>query len=517
MGIVPRVAGGWCGGVDAAAGKPDRRVVAKYLKNRPVKFRLRTRGSLIAAMVLVQGLVIGVGCLAMLHLSKSELQLGVRGRAMERAARLTGEFANRLAGTVSGPIRRETPEWETAQRLVEETQPRDGATLMLLDQTAHMLCYPRQGGIKSVPNIDMSQQRLKLYPSGEEIELAQLRPQSTLLADTALATGPVVLAMMDAPAQRVKVVWVEPHANIQETARAMSSRALLWTALAGAGVLVITIAGSTLLVRRYDSMLMRANQQLQEELERRVRRGLTIRNSLVFGLAKLADYRDTDTGRHLERICTYCEILANDLKGVFGEISRGFVENLKLASSMHDIGKVGVADAILLKPGRLTPEERRLMELHPLIGADTLIAIRRRVGDDTLINMAIQVTLSHHERYDGTGYPYGMQGEQIPLSARIVALADMYDALTSRRVYKEAMSHEEACKIIRASRGTHFDPRIADAFERNQVMFSKVRDEMHASDQVEMPPLVLAVERAQAAQAGQAAAHAAQAASRQAA
>lgn len=474
--------------------------VAQKVQNHRALFRLRTRGSLIAATVLLQGLVIGVGCLSVLQVSKRELEFGVRGRVIEQAARATGDFAARLHELVSGPIRRDTPEWEAAQKLVQESQPREGGTLMLLDQTARVLCYPTEAG-GGVPNINMSQQRLTLYPSGEEIELAQLRPASILLADTTLASGPVVLAMVDAPSLRAKVVLMETHESIRAAARAMSSRALLWTALGGAGVLVITIAGSALLVRRYDSMLMRANQQLQAELDRRVRRGLTIRNALVFGLAKLADYRDTDTGKHLERICHYCEILAKDLKGVFGELTKSWIENLKLASSMHDIGKVGVADAILLKPGRLTPEERRLMELHSLIGADTLIAIRRRVGDDTLINMAIQVALSHHERYDGTGYPYGLQGEQIPLAARIVALADMYDALTSRRVYKDAMSHEEACKIIRVSRGTHFDERIVDAFERNQAVFDKVRREMHASDgQDETPPLVLAVARANAAQ-----------------
>jgi response regulator RpfG family c-di-GMP phosphodiesterase len=474
--------------------------VAQKLQNRRAPFRLRTRGSLIAATVLLQAMVIGIGCLAVLQVSKTELETGVRGRSMEQAARATGDFAKHLETVVEGPIRRDTPEWEAAQKLVQESQPREGGTLMLLDQTARVLCYPVESGGR-MPNLNLSQQRLTLYPSSEEIELAQLRPTSTLMADTTLATGPVVLAMVDAPAQRVKVVLVQSHDSIRAAARAMSARALLWTALGGASVLVITMAGSTLLVRRYDSMLMRANQQLQEELDRRVRRGLNIRNALVFGLAKLADYRDTDTGKHLERICHYCEILAKDLKGVFGEITKSWIENLKLASSMHDIGKVGVADAILLKPGKLTPEERRLMELHSLIGADTLIAIRRRVGDDTLINMAIQVALSHHERYDGTGYPYGLQGEQIPLAARIVALADMYDALTSRRVYKDAMSHEEACKIIRVSRGTHFDERIVDAFERNQAEFEKVRREMHASDgQDEIPPLVVAVERANAAQ-----------------
>jgi HD-GYP domain-containing protein (c-di-GMP phosphodiesterase class II) len=145
---------------------------------------------------------------------------------------------------------------------------------------------------------------------------------------------------------------------------------------------------------------------------------------------------------------------------------------------MHDIGKVGIPDSILLKPGGLSDQERRQMQTHTLIGSDTLIAIRRRVGDDDLINMGVQVALEHHERWDGTGYPYGLKAEEIALSARIVALADMYDALTSQRVYKAAMSHEEACRIIRDARGSHFDPRIVDAFDRVADTFSRARIEL---------------------------------------
>src|SRR5262249_17934455 len=197
------------------------------------------------------------------------------------------------------------------------------------------------------------------------------------------------------------------------------------------------------------------------------------------------DYRDTDTGRHLERICLYCELLATELleQGAHPEIDKAWVERLKLASSMHDIGKVGTPDSILLKPGPLTPEERRLMEQPPLFGADTLLAIRKRVGDDDLLNMGIQVTLSHHERFDGRGYPYKLSGDQIPLCARIVALADMYDALTSDRVYKRAMTHRQATAIILENRATHFDPAVVDAYLRLEAQF----DQTHLALKVPAP------------------------------
>lgn len=269
---------------------------------------------------------------------------------------------------------------------------------------------------------------------------------------------------------------------------------------AGGTIVLLSAGGLFLLMRRYDSILMRLNRDLENEVIRQVRSGLTIRNSLIFGLAKLADYRDTDTGKHLERICRYCEILALELKKEFEEIDEGWIESLRLASPMHDIGKVGIPDAILLKPGQLSERERRLMEQHTLIGADTLVAIRRRVGDDELLNMSIQVALYHHERWDGNGYPFGMSGELIPLCARVVALADVYDALTSTRVYKHAMTHEEACALIRSNRGSHFDPRVVDAFNLTHQAFDAARAELRPEgSDIEKPHLLAAVERAEEA------------------
>lgn len=267
-----------------------------------------------------------------------------------------------------------------------------------------------------------------------------------------------------------------------ESAHALTHETIAWASASGVVLLGLSLVGTSIVIRKYDNVLVRMNKQLGHEVERRSRQSLVIRNGLIFGLAKLADYRDTDTGRHLERICSYSGVLAEALREEFAEITPAWIERIKLAASMHDIGKVGIPDAILLKPGRFTPQERAIMETHPVIGADTLISIRRRVGDDELMNMGIQVTLSHHERWDGKGYPFGLVADQIPLSARIVALADMYDALTSKRVYKLAMSHDEAEKIIVESRGTHFDERIVDAFLRVHKRFDEIRRELACDD-----------------------------------
>lgn len=240
---------------------------------------------------------------------------------------------------------------------------------------------------------------------------------------------------------------------------------------------VFTLTGVILFLasKRYHDALEQSNEKLNKEVAKQVRAGLSKRNALIFGLAKLADYRDTDTGAHLERIGFYARILADSMTPKCPQINAKWIDRIVLASSLHDIGKVGIADSILLKPGRLTPEERTEMEKHALIGADTLLAIRTKLGPDEFIDMGIEIAMGHHEKWDGTGYPFGIAGTEIPLSARIVALADFYDAVTSKRVYKDAMTHEEASELIRKLHGSHFDPDIADAFFDNEAEFNAIR------------------------------------------
>ncbi len=256
---------------------------------------------------------------------------------------------------------------------------------------------------------------------------------------------------------------------------AWADRMLVFRLSVALGVFLLTAAVLVMASRRYRDSVERANADLQAEIDRQVREGLTKRNALIFGLAKLADYRDTDTGSHLERIGLYARMLARQLAATNPCIDQAWIERLTLASSLHDIGKVGIPDRILLKPGPLTPEERREMERHTLIGADTLIAIRQKFGADPFIDMGAQIALQHHERWDGGGYPFGLAGEGISLAARIVAMADFYDAVTSERVYKRAMTHAEAHDLIGSLRGTHFDPAVVDAYLACAPRFDAVR------------------------------------------
>jgi len=191
------------------------------------------------------------------------------------------------------------------------------------------------------------------------------------------------------------------------------------------------------------------------------------RDLLIFSLAKLAESRDADTGAHLDRIRQYCRMLAEYLSTTdkySGIVDGEYVRMIYLTSPLHDIGKVGIPDHILKKPGKLTDDEFTIMKTHAAIGGRTLDAVAELRPDVGFLQMARDIAWAHHEKYDGTGYPRGLAGEAIPLAARILGLADVYDALTTKRVYKPAFSHETARAILVEGSGKHFDPHLVQAF-----------------------------------------------------
>jgi putative two-component system response regulator len=223
-----------------------------------------------------------------------------------------------------------------------------------------------------------------------------------------------------------------------------------------------------------------------EELQVRLRvaeriLSLESRDLVIFSLAKLAEARDPETGAHLERIREYCRVLAqyiikspkyrSDLDGEFAQM-------LYMTSPLHDIGKVGIPDRILLKPGPLTRDEFEIMKQHAVIGGTTLNAAAEAHPHARYLQMARDIAFTHHEKFDGSGYPYGLRGDEIPLCGRIVALSDVYDALTTARVYKPAYSHDVAKNIILDGSGKHFDPEVVEAFVANEQRFIDIHEQL---------------------------------------
>jgi len=224
----------------------------------------------------------------------------------------------------------------------------------------------------------------------------------------------------------------------------------------------------------------RNNASLSEEVRAKVLEISQSQLAAIFAMSKLAESRDPETGEHLERMREYCKLLSEQLSHMpkFQTIiDKAFVDNIYAASPLHDIGKVGIDDSVLLKPGELSDEEWGIMKLHPVIGAETLREVDRQHPGNDFIHTGIEIAESHHEKWDGSGYPHGLSGEGIPLVARILALGDVYDALTSRRCYKDAFSHEKSRSIIEEGYGSHFDPDVVSAFFEAESDFKRVRQE----------------------------------------
>jgi putative two-component system response regulator len=234
-------------------------------------------------------------------------------------------------------------------------------------------------------------------------------------------------------------------------------------------------------LRRLQMDLLSHTVHLEQRIAEQVKVVTASQLATIFALAKLAEARDDDTGQHIERVQTFSKALAEQMREMrlhVAQLSSEFIDHLYQTASLHDIGKVGTPDAVLLKPGKLTAEEFTEMKKHCARGADTLAAVLNRHPDNQFLRMGVDVARSHHEKWDGSGYPDGLKGADIPLSARIVALADVYDALTSKRCYRPAFSHADTCRMILEGDGTHFDPDVVTAFRALDDRFRRIRQEL---------------------------------------
>lgn len=211
------------------------------------------------------------------------------------------------------------------------------------------------------------------------------------------------------------------------------------------------------------------NKFLEEEVQKRTREVAAVQDVTIHAMASLAETRDNETGNHIRRTQLYVKLLAEKLRHhprFRAELDNDKTIDLLVKSApLHDIGKVGIPDRILLKPGRFEPDEFEIMKRHTTLGRDAIVTAEESLDLELpFLTLAKEIAYSHQEKWDGSGYPEGLSGDEIPLSGRIMAVADVYDALISRRVYKPAMPHEKAISIIVESKGTHFDPDMVDAF-----------------------------------------------------
>ncbi len=311
-------------------------------------------------------------------------------------------------------------------------------------------------------------------------------PPDLILLDIVMPDmdGYAVLATLRAnPATRdIPVIFVTSMGASADEERGLQLGAVDYITKPYQPAIVLARVRTHLELKQARDWLKDQNAFLEAEVNRRLAENLMIQDASIMALASLASVRDTETGNHLLRTQGYVRALAEQLRGHprhAAQLTPRYINSLAKSAPLHDIGKVGIPDHILLKPGRLTPEEWSIMQTHARLGSEAIEAAERDVAQPIeFLAIAKEITRCHHEKWDGSGYPAGLKGDAIPLSARLMALADVFDALSTRRPYKESMNMAQVTEMIVAGRGQHFDPDVVDAFLAVRERFAEIAERL---------------------------------------
>jgi len=305
----------------------------------------------------------------------------------------------------------------------------------------------------------------------------------------------------DASTREIPVIFLTAKSEVEDEQRGFDLGAVDYIAKPISPPIVLARVKTHLTLKAAADVLRDKSDFLEKEVARRTREIDELQDITVLTMASLAETRDNETGNHIRRTQYYVMALAQVLMEhprFSSYLNRETIAVLFKSAPLHDIGKVGIPDRILLKPGRFEPEEFEVMKLHTTLGRDAIDSAEDRLGRTVpFLKCAKEIAYSHQEKWDGTGYPQGLKGDEIPVSARLMAVADVYDALISKRVYKEAFPHEKAVAIVMDGRGTHFDPDVVDAFISIQEEFREIAmrfvDEPDARAAIEQVAQLLAM------------------------
>jgi putative two-component system response regulator len=271
----------------------------------------------------------------------------------------------------------------------------------------------------------------------------------------------------DVRTRNLPIIFVTALGQAEAEVRALEAGAVDFITKPIVPPVVMSRVRTHLALRQARRELELQNRHLEERVAERSREVVETRDLTIRALASLAETRDNETGNHIRRTQHYVRVLAEHLRHVppySDELDDVAIELLYKSAPLHDVGKVGIPDAILLKPGKLTDDEFEVMKTHAMLGHNALLqAEEQSASGNSFLHYAREIAAGHHEKWDGSGYPQGLAGEAIPLSARLMAVADVYDALISKRVYKPAFTHEQAMQMIREQSGRHFDPQVVAA------------------------------------------------------
>lgn len=334
------------------------------------------------------------------------------------------------------------------------------------------------------------QYKVKVATNGEKaLQVAKAAPPDLILLD-------IMMPVMDGyeTCRRLKedeelneipVIFLTAKEEVEDENLGFDLGAVDYITKPISSPILLSRVKTHLTLKQSKDFLADKNEFLEAEISRRIKEISLIQEVSVMAMAALAEMRDSETGNHIQRTKLYIEELATQLSRTekYAEVlNPEHISLIVTSAPLHDIGKVGIPDHILLKPGALTHEEFEVMKTHTTLGREAILRAERLMDKpETFLRFAKEIVYCHHEKWNGTGYPERLSGERIPLSARLMAVADVYDALTSKRVYKDAMSHEQAVEIIVGDSGIHFDPDIVKVFVKNKHKFKEIA-ERYTSD-----------------------------------
>ena len=344
--------------------------------------------------------------------------------------------------------------------------PQEPATILVVDDTP--------ANLSLMTGLLRDEYKVKAAIDGEKaLRIAQAQPGPDLILLDIMMPGmdgyEVCRQLKADPATRdIPVIFLTAKSGVEDEKMGLDLGAVDYITKPISPPIVMARVRNHLILKASADFLRDKADFLEREVSKRTAEVVAIQDVTIHAMASLAETRDSDTGNHIRRTQHYVRALALKLREqprFAGLLDDRYVSMLFKLAPLHDIGKVGIPDRILLKPGKLTPEEFELMKTHTTLGRDAIQAAEHQLGMSVdFLKLAKEIAYSHQEKWDGSGYPEGLRGEAIPVSARLMALADVYDALISRRVYKEGMSHEQALDFISEGRGKHFDPDMVDAF-----------------------------------------------------
>jgi putative two-component system response regulator len=291
----------------------------------------------------------------------------------------------------------------------------------------------------------------------------------------------------DSRTREIPIIFLTAMTAVEDEKKGLEMGAVDYITKPISPPIVLARVATHLKIKAAADFLRDKNAFLEAEVARRTREVNAIQDVTIIAMASLAETRDNDTGNHIRRTQFYVKALAEHLKDhprFCRFLTDSTINMLYKSAPLHDIGKVGIPDRILLKPGRFTPEEFEIMKTHTTLGRDAIQAAEDRLGMEVeFLHYAKEIAYYHQEKWNGSGYPTGKAGDDIPTSARLMAVADVYDALISRRIYKDGMPHEQAARIMVGDRGTHFDPDVVDAFVELQGEFQAIAARFADSDE----------------------------------